>query len=41
LRDTSVVFAALIAAQLGEGLSMLRLCAIALVAVGAAMIRFA
>jgi drug/metabolite transporter (DMT)-like permease len=41
LRDTSVVFAALIAARLGEGLNALRLCAIALVAAGAAMIRFA
>jgi drug/metabolite transporter (DMT)-like permease len=41
LRDTSVVFAALIAAKLGEGLSRQRLGAIALVAAGAAMIRFA
>jgi drug/metabolite transporter (DMT)-like permease len=41
LRDTSVVFAALIAARLGEGLSPQRMGAIGLVAAGAAMIRFA
>jgi len=41
LRDTSVVFAALIAAKLGEGLSLQRLGAIALVTAGACMIRFA
>jgi drug/metabolite transporter (DMT)-like permease len=41
LRDTSVVFAALIAARLGEGLSPQRLCAIALVTSGACVIRFA
>ena len=41
LRDTSVVFAALIAARLGEGLSPQRLGAIALVTAGACLIRFA
>jgi drug/metabolite transporter (DMT)-like permease len=41
LRDTSVVFAALIAARLGEGLSRQRLGAIALVTCGACLIRFA
>jgi drug/metabolite transporter (DMT)-like permease len=41
LRDTSVVFAALIAAKLGEGLGLQRLLAIALVTAGACMIRFA
>jgi drug/metabolite transporter (DMT)-like permease len=41
LRDTSVVFAALIAARLGEGLSPQRLGAVALVTGGACMIRFA
>ncbi len=41
LRDTSVVFAALIATRLGEGLSPQRLGAILLVACGACMIRFA
>ena len=39
LRDTSVVFAALIAAWLGEGLSPRRAGAIALAAVGACLIR--
>ena len=41
LRDTSVVFAALIAAWLGEGLSPRRAGAIALAAAGACLIRFA
>jgi drug/metabolite transporter (DMT)-like permease len=41
LRDTSVVFAALIAAWLGESLSFRRAAAIALAAVGACCIRFA
>jgi drug/metabolite transporter (DMT)-like permease len=41
LRDTSVVFAALIAAKLGEGLSRQRLGAVALVTAGACLIRFA
>ena len=41
LRDTSVVFAALIAVRLGERLSPLRIAAIALVACGACAIRFA
>jgi len=41
LRDTSVVFAALIAAGLGEGLSPRRAGAIALAAAGACLIRFA
>jgi drug/metabolite transporter (DMT)-like permease len=41
LRDTSVVFAALIAAWLGEGLSPRRAGAIALATAGACLIRFA
>ena len=41
LRDTSVIFAALIAAWLGEGLSLRRAGAIALAAAGACLIRFA
>lgn len=41
LRDTSLVFAALIATRLGEKLTRLRLGAIALVTVGACLIRFA
>ena len=41
LRDTSVVFAALIAAWLGEGLNPRRAGAIALAAAGACLIRFA
>jgi len=41
LRDTSVVFAALIATRLGERLSLQRLGAVALVAGGACLIRFA
>ncbi len=41
LRDTSVVFAALIAAWLGEGLKLRRAGAIALAAAGACLIRFA
>jgi drug/metabolite transporter (DMT)-like permease len=41
LRDTSVAFAALIAARLGEGLKAQRLFAIALVTAGACIIRFA
>lgn len=41
LRDTSVVFAALIAIWLGEGLNLRRAGAIALAAAGAFLIRFA
>ena len=41
LRDTSVVFAALIATRLGERLSLQHLGAVALVAGGACLIRFA
>lgn len=41
LRDTSLVFAALIATRLGERLTRLRLGAIALVTAGACLIRFA
>ena len=41
LRDTSLVFAALIATRLGEKLTPLRVAAIALVTVGAATLRFA
>ena len=41
LRDTSLVFAALIATRLGERLSLPRIGAVALVATGAATIRFA
>ena len=40
LRDTSVVFAALIAVMLGERLSLPRVGAIALVTVGAGVLRF-